>query len=208
MKNQQLNISFIQVTQAKHVQFVSGVNSMCYWGGTLCWDLINYTIPGIGFLILFAAFDLDGFRGELGTVFLLIVLFGFSMLPFVYLLSFVFTGPIAAYAFVSSLVMILRFVLTSLPESKLESESVPSQELSTRSRYAKMETMAQHRGSMDGSFHQPNFPHMAWVDPSALPAIVILPSLRARFECITSSLITLSSPSASPIHIVSHEDDS
>ena len=30
-------------------------------------------LPGIGFLILFASFDLDGYKGELGTVFLLIV---------------------------------------------------------------------------------------------------------------------------------------
>ena len=51
--------------------------------------------------------------------------------------------------------------------------------------------MAQRHVSMDDSFHLPNFPHMAWVDPSALPAIVIMPSLRARFEGIISSLITL-----------------
>ena len=73
---------------------------------------------------------------------------------------------------------------------------------------AEMETLAQCRGSRDDSFHLPNFPHMAWVDLSALPTIIIMPSLRARFEWIVaSSLITLSSPSASPIHIVSHEDD-
>ena len=47
-----------------------------------------------------------------------------------------------------------------------------------------MKTMAQRRVSMDDSFHLPNFPHMAWVDPSALPAIVSRPSLRARLECI------------------------
>ena len=52
---------------------------------------------------------------------------------------------------------------------------------------AEMETMAQRHVSMDDSFHLPNFPHMAWVDPSALPTIVIMPSLRARFECITIS---------------------
>ena len=46
-----------------------------------------------------------------------------------------------------------------------------------------MEAMAQRRGSMDDSFHLPNFPHMAWVDLSALPTIVIMPSLRARDEC-------------------------
>ena len=70
-----------------------------------------------------------------------------------------------------------------------------------------MEAMAQRRGSMDDSFHLPNFPHMAWVDPSALPTIVIMPSLRARDECIVALFITLNSPSRSPIHIVSQEDD-
>ena len=73
---------------------------------------------------------------------------------------------------------------------------------------AEMETLAQCHGSRDDSFHLPNFPHMAWVDLSALPAIVIMPSLRARFERIYRIvLITLSSPSASPIHIVFREDD-
>ena len=106
-----------KVTQAKHVQFVSGVNSLCYWGGTLCWDLINFMVTGIGFLIIFAAFDVDGFRGQLGSVFLLIVLFALSVLPFVYLLSFVFKGPIAAYAFIASLVMILS--ITSYITAKM-----------------------------------------------------------------------------------------
>ena len=32
-----------------------------------------------------------------------------------------------------------------------------------------METMAQRRDLMDDLFHLPNFPHMAWVNPSALP---------------------------------------
>ena len=47
-----------------------------------------------------------------------------------------------------------------------------------------METNAHHRASMDDLFHLPNFPHMVWVDPSALPTIVMMPSLRARLECI------------------------
>ena len=100
----------------------------------------------------------------------------------------------------------------------IQRSSIPHQSQSQRQRLlrsslpaadltAEMETMAQRHVSMDDSIHLPNFPHMAWVDPSALPAIVVIPSLRARFECITSSLITLSSPSASPIHIVSHDDD-
>merc|ERR1719370_1736293 len=55
----------------------------------------------------------------------------------------------------------------------------------SRPKSAEMETVAQRRASMDDSFDLPNFPHMAWVDPSALPTIVIVPSLRARLECIS-----------------------
>ena len=95
-----------------------------------------------------------------------------------------------------------------LRQSQSQSQRLPRSSLPAADLTAEMETMAQRRGSMDDSFHLPNFPHMAWVDPSALPAIVIMPSLRARFECIYRIVLsTLSSPSASPIHIVSHEDD-
>ena len=144
--------------------------------------------------------------------------------------------------------MIFKILLLS--ESLLESESeliLPRSSPPAADLTAEMETLAQHRGLMDDSFHLPNF------DPSALSAIVeilscrqrthdermillfqkyvsyssdctlmhlhvrrafvacslsslvTMPSLRARFECIYRIvLISLSSPSASPIHIVSH----
>ena len=72
---------------------------------------------------------------------------------------------------------------TLLSQSQSQSHS-DEQSAGSRPKSAEMETMAQHRASMDDSFHLPNFPHMAWVDPSALPTIVIMPSLRARLECI------------------------
>ena len=56
-------------------------------------------------------------------------------------------------------------------------ESTPSEEQCTGSLKAEMDTMAQRCGSMDDSFHLPNFPHMAWVGMSALSTIVIMPSL-------------------------------
>ena len=52
---------------------MSGVSSLCYWSATFCWDFINYMVPGFIMIILFAAFSLDEFDGELGPVFLLIV---------------------------------------------------------------------------------------------------------------------------------------
>lgn len=60
--------------QAKHLQFVSGVQASSYWLATFAWDLVNAFIPAILTVILFAAFQIDGYKGEnIGAIFLLVV---------------------------------------------------------------------------------------------------------------------------------------
>ena len=59
--------------QAKHLQFVSGVDVFSYWFATYTWDFLNYLVPALGILILFAAFQVDSYKDELGTVFLMLV---------------------------------------------------------------------------------------------------------------------------------------
>lgn len=59
--------------QAKHLQFVSGVDSFCYWFGTYTWDYLNYLIPATLFVIIFAAFQVEAFKDEMGAVYLLLV---------------------------------------------------------------------------------------------------------------------------------------
>lgn len=62
------------LTQAKHLQFVSGVHTTSYWLGNFVWDLLNAAVPIIITLILFAAFQVEAYSGEgLGAVFLLFV---------------------------------------------------------------------------------------------------------------------------------------
>lgn len=50
-----------RVTSAKHLQFVSGVHAINYWMSTFVWDMINFMIPGLIIVIIFAAFDISGF---------------------------------------------------------------------------------------------------------------------------------------------------
>ena len=64
---------FSPLFQAKHIQFVSGVNSLCYWGATLCWDFINYLVPAVLMFIVIAAFSIDELENDLGAVFLVLV---------------------------------------------------------------------------------------------------------------------------------------
>ena len=60
--------------QAKHLQFVSGVDAVSFWLATYSWDLINYLFPLLGIMILFAAFQVDSLKNDLGAVFLLLVM--------------------------------------------------------------------------------------------------------------------------------------
>ncbi|XP_031559324.1 ATP-binding cassette sub-family A member 3-like isoform X2 [Actinia tenebrosa] len=100
-----------RVSKAKHLQFVSGVDSFCYWFGTYTWDYLNYLIPATLFLIIFAAFQVESFKDEMGSVFLLLLLFGIAVLPFVYIVSFVFTSSLIAYAVIAVLLSIIAMVL-------------------------------------------------------------------------------------------------
>ena len=70
------NIVWLMIVhfQAKHLQFVSGVNATSYWLATFAWDMVNSLPLIILIIIAFAAFNENGFRGEnLAAIFLLLV---------------------------------------------------------------------------------------------------------------------------------------
>jgi len=100
-----------KTSKAKHIQFVSGVDSVVYWSATFCWDFINYLVPATLIFILICAFDLDYFNDDLGAVCLSLIMFGLSVLPFVYLLSFAFTSAVIAYAVIALLLMIISLAM-------------------------------------------------------------------------------------------------
>ena len=50
-----------RATAAKHLQFVSGVHAINYWFSTFVWDFINFMIPALVIVGIFAAFDISGF---------------------------------------------------------------------------------------------------------------------------------------------------
>lgn len=112
-----------RVTLAKHVQFVSGVNALVYWTGSYAWDLCNITFSNIMILIAIAFFDnaayTDGDR--LWAVAIVLELFGFAVLPLVYLASFIFKQSSSAFAwlsvmfFVASFASLLAVMVLSLP---------------------------------------------------------------------------------------------
>ncbi|GFT89233.1 ATP-binding cassette sub-family A member 3 [Nephila pilipes] len=84
---------------SKHLQKVSGGNLFSYWLASFLWDFLNYLIPCCLVLIVFLCFRTEGFSSpvEQGRVFLIFVIHGLSILPFVYCSTFLFMSPSTAY---------------------------------------------------------------------------------------------------------------
>lgn len=85
-------------SKAKHIQQVSGVNLSTFWLAAFLWDMINYIVPCVGILILFAAFQVPAFTGyNLGVVALLLLEYGWSIIPLMYVLSYFFNKATTAF---------------------------------------------------------------------------------------------------------------
>ncbi|MGH0173668.1 UNVERIFIED_CONTAM: hypothetical protein FKN15_075354 [Acipenser sinensis] len=86
--------------KAKHVQQVSGVYVSNYWLSALLWDLINFLLPCVLMLVVFTAFNVRAFTQDyhLGALLLILLLYGWAVIPLMYLLSFLFSTAATAYA--------------------------------------------------------------------------------------------------------------
>lgn len=85
-------------SKAKHIQFVSGVDPASYWLSGYLWDFANFLLPSVGCLLIFLAFDVEAFTGErFGLSVMLFVLYGISVIPLMYLASFLFSTPSIAF---------------------------------------------------------------------------------------------------------------
>lgn len=104
-----------KTTNSRHIQYLSGCSPLMYWTNAFVWDFISYMIPTVVVILLLwvfthhyyidndlsfirsfihssKAFDIEGYIHEgrwLYTLFLL-VLYGLSHTPQMYLLSFLF----------------------------------------------------------------------------------------------------------------------
>ena len=102
-------------SKAKHLQLVSGVSPFSYWLSTYLFDLANYLLVCGAVILVFLAYQNESFTGDSATTastFMLFVLYGFSVVPMAYLMSFMFTNHTAAQVGISSILFILGFVLT------------------------------------------------------------------------------------------------
>nr|XP_020764544.1 ATP-binding cassette sub-family A member 3-like isoform X4 [Odocoileus virginianus texanus] len=88
-----------RATKAKHIQFVSGVYLLTYWLSALLWDLIYFSITCCFLLGVFIYCGVDAFVANfhfLDTM-MIFMLYGWSVVPLMYLGSLLFSSSTAAY---------------------------------------------------------------------------------------------------------------
>uniref|UniRef100_G3SMA0 ATP binding cassette subfamily A member 3 n=1 Tax=Loxodonta africana TaxID=9785 RepID=G3SMA0_LOXAF len=117
-----------RATQAKHVQFVSGVHVATFWLSALLWDLISFLVPSLLLLVVFKAFDVHAFTqdGHEADALALLLLYGWAIIPLMYLMSFLFSGAATAYTrltifnILSGIATFLVVTIMRIPAVKLE----------------------------------------------------------------------------------------
>ncbi|XP_006985786.1 phospholipid-transporting ATPase ABCA3-like isoform X1 [Peromyscus maniculatus bairdii] len=88
-----------RVSKAKHIQYVSGVYTLNFWLSALLWDLVIHFVACVLLLLVFLITDVDILLEKyhfLDTMFIL-MMFGWSVIPFIYLLSFRYNNSTSAY---------------------------------------------------------------------------------------------------------------
>ena len=84
--------------KSKHIQRVSGVHLSAFWLSAFLWDMLNYIAPCILIVILFLAFQVPAFQNEnILVVALLLLEYGWSVIPLMYLFSYFFNRATTAF---------------------------------------------------------------------------------------------------------------
>ncbi|XP_038573464.1 retinal-specific phospholipid-transporting ATPase ABCA4-like [Micropterus salmoides] len=92
-----------RVTKAKHLQFVSGVSPLVYWVANFFWDMVNYSLSTALVVGIFMAFDKKCYTSpsNLPALIALLLLYGWSVTPMMYPMSYLFNIPSTAYVSLS-----------------------------------------------------------------------------------------------------------
>lgn len=104
-----LFLVYERFTKAKHLQFVSGVNAVVYWLANYFWDMCSYVVPATCCVLILLIFDIPAYTSakNFPAVLSLFLMYGWSVTPVMYPVSFVFKEPSTAYIF---LIVINLFV--------------------------------------------------------------------------------------------------
>ncbi|XP_036135798.1 ATP-binding cassette sub-family A member 17-like, partial [Molossus molossus] len=96
-------------SQAKHIQFISGVHKATFWLSALLWDLISFLVPTLLVLVVFLYYKEEAFTRQenFPAVVLTFMLYGWAIIPLIYLISFCFDNASSACV---KLIIMLTFL--------------------------------------------------------------------------------------------------
>ncbi|XP_073499323.1 retinal-specific phospholipid-transporting ATPase ABCA4 [Phyllobates terribilis] len=92
-----------RVSNAKHLQFVSGVTPAVYWLTNFAWDIANYAISVAMVVLIFIGFEKKAYTSatNLPALIALLFFYGWAVIPMMYPASYLFNVPSTAYVALS-----------------------------------------------------------------------------------------------------------
>lgn len=128
-----------RATGVKTMQKCSGAPLWLCWLAEYLWDLLNSLPPILITLIIFAAFQkIDGIKvyvDNMDAIFVLMIMFSFSQLPFGYCCSFIFDTAASALTY-CSVINIALGLITMITVSILEVPGLDLEDVAKRMDYA------------------------------------------------------------------------
>ncbi|CAG7726830.1 unnamed protein product, partial [Allacma fusca] len=114
-------------SKAKHLQFVTGVNFVVFWIANFIIDAANFIVPVILLPVVLIFFQIETFDDltVLGNLFLLLLFYGWAIIPLMYLFSFRFTIPSTGFTrmimfnVISGIAPLVAICIIKMPELDL-----------------------------------------------------------------------------------------
>ncbi|XP_050743794.1 phospholipid-transporting ATPase ABCA1-like [Drosophila biarmipes] len=102
-------------SRAKLLQFVGGVKLWIFWLSQFITDFATHLVTGVIVIITILLFQLPDSVGfnELGSIFVLLLFYGISVLPFVYLMALFFREPATGFVRTSIVNIFVGFALVT-----------------------------------------------------------------------------------------------
>lgn len=84
---------------------MSGVSSITYWMSAFIWDFLIFMFVAFLVTATIGIFQENGYSTfeELGRIYFLLIMFGFAVLPFLYIAAFLFSSPASGFTKMSIL---------------------------------------------------------------------------------------------------------
>lgn len=103
-----------RVSNAKHLQMVSGVSPIIYWLSTFAWDMLSYCFSALICFIIFLCFQTKAYVSPENApcLILLLILYGWSIIPMMYPTNYIFKVPSLAFILLSSINVMVGFLST------------------------------------------------------------------------------------------------